>query len=119
MRVLLLQHISKAELYIPQTENWKKNKGFLYDFNGEIESQLKLGERSAFLCMKHGIKLSELEFEAMTIIDKDEKSFNSHQTPLAILVKMINQLVAIELQRKYDYYNTEKKVEKGQSTTTA
>ena len=113
MRVLLLQHISKAELYIPQTENWKKNKGFLYDFNGEIESQLKLGERSAFLCMKHGIKLSELEFEAMTIIDKDEKSFNSHQTPLVILVKMINQLVAIELQRKYDYYNTEKKIEKG------
>ena len=63
--------------------------------------------------MKHGIKLSELEFEAMTIIDKDEKTFNSHQTPLVILVKMINQLVAIELQRKYDYYNTEKKVEKG------
>ena len=49
----------------------------------------------------------------MTIIDKDEKSFNSHQTPLVILVKMINQLVAIELQRKYDYYNTEKKIEKG------
>ncbi len=113
MRVLLLQHISKAELYIPQTENWKKNKGFLYDFNGEIESQLKLGERSAFLCMKHGIKLSELEFEAMTIIDKDEKPFNSHQTPLATLVKIINQLVTIELQRKYDYYNTEKKIEKG------
>ena len=63
--------------------------------------------------MKHGIKLSELEFEAMTIIDKDEKPFNSHQTPLATLVKIINQLVTIELQRKYDYYNTEKKVEKG------
>lgn len=113
MRVLLLQHIAKAEMFIPQTENWKKNKGYLYDFNGELESQLKLGERSAFLCMKHGIKLSELEFEAMTIIDKDEKAFNSHQTPLAMLVKMINQLVAVELQRKYDYYNTEKPVTKG------
>ena len=113
MRVLLLQHISKAEYFIPQTENWKKNKGFLFDFNGELESQLKLGERSAFLCMKYGIQLSELEFEAMTIIDKDEKSFNSHQNPLALLVKMINQMVSVELQRKYDYYNTEKNVTKG------
>lgn len=112
MRVLLLQHISKAEMFIPQTENWKKNKGFLYDFNGELESQLKLGERSAYLCMKHGIQLSELEFEAMTIIDKEEKAFNSHQTPLALLVKTINQLVAVELQRKYDYYNTDKTVTK-------
>lgn len=112
MRVLLLQHIAKAEMFVPQTENWKKNKGYLYDFNGELPSQLKLGERSAYMCMKHGIQLSEVEYEAMTIIDKDEKTFNSHQTPLATLVRAINQLVSVELQRKYDYYNTEKDVEK-------
>lgn len=113
MRVLLLQHIAKAEYFIPQTENWKKNKGFLYDFNGELDTQLKLGERSAYLCMKHGIQLSEIEYEAMTIIDKEEKTFNSHINPLALLVKTINQFVSIELQRKYDYYNTEKPVTKG------
>lgn len=112
MRVLLLQHIAKAELFIPQTENWKKNKGFLYDFNGELETQLKLGERSAFLCMQHGIELSEAEFEAMAVIDKDEKTFNSHQTPLSTIVKIVNQLVQIELQRKYDYYHTQKDVVK-------
>lgn len=103
MRVLLLQHISKAEYFITQTENWKKNKGYLFDFNGELETQLKIGERSAFLCMKHGIQLSEIEFEAMTIVDKDDKCFNSHQNQLVVLVKTINQLVAVELQRKYDY----------------
>lgn len=103
MRVLLLQHISKAEYFIPQTEAWKKNKGILFDFNGELETQLKMGERSAFLCMKHGIQLSEIEFEAMTIVDKDDKCFNSHQNQLVVLVKTINQLVAVELQRKYDY----------------
>jgi hypothetical protein len=103
MRVLLLQHISKAEYFVTQTENWKKNKGFLFDFNGELETQLKMGERSAFLCMKHGIQLSEIEFEAMTIVDKDDKCFNSHQNQLVVLVKTINQLVAVELQRKYDY----------------
>lgn len=103
MRVLLLQHISKSEYFITQTENWKKNKGYLFDFNGELETQLKMGERSAFLCMKHGIQLSEIEFEAMTIVDKDDKCFNSHQNQLVVLVKTINQLVAVELQRKYDY----------------
>lgn len=103
MRVLLLQHISKAEYFITQTENWKKNKGYLFDFNGELETQLKMGERSAFLCMKHGIQLSEIEFEAMTIVDKDDKCFNSHQNQLVVLVKTINQLVAVELQRKYVY----------------
>lgn len=103
MRVLLLQHISKAEYFITQTENWKKNKGYLFDFNGELETQLKMGEHSAFLCMKHGIQLSEIEFEAMTIVDKDDKCFNSHQNQLVVLVKTINQLVAVELQRKYDY----------------
>ena len=103
MRVLLLQHISKAEYFVTQTENWKKNKGYLFDFNGELETQLKLGERSAFLCMKHGIQLSEIEFEAMTIVDKDDKCFNSHQNQLVVLVKTINQLVAVELQKKYDY----------------
>lgn len=112
MRVLLLQHISKAEYFIPQSENWKKNKGYMYDFNGNLDTQLKVGERSAYICLKHGINLSEMEYEAMTIIDKEEKTFNSHITPLAQLVKTINQLVSVELQRKYDYYNTEKPVTK-------
>lgn len=112
MRVLLLQHIAKAEMFISQTEVWKKNRGFLYDFNGGMETQLKIGERSAYLCLKHGIQLSELEYEAMVSIDKDDKNFNSHMTPISLLVKTINQLVAVELQRKYDYYNTEKPVNK-------
>lgn len=105
MRVLLLQHIAKAEFFVPQTEPWKKNKGYLYDFANNMETQLKLGERSAFLCLKYGIHLSEAEYEAMTIIDKEDKTFNSHQNPLAVLVKMINQLVQVELQRKCDYYS--------------
>lgn len=112
MRVLLLQHISKADYFIPQSETWKKSKGFLYEFNGKLDTQLKLGERSAYMCLKHGINLSEMEYEAMTIIDKDEKAFNSHFSPLAQLVRTINQLVAVELQRKHDYYHTEKMSQK-------
>lgn len=108
IRILLLQHISKAEMFIANGEKWKRDKGYKYDFSGDLETQLKVGERSAYLCMKHGIDLSEIEFEAMTIIDKKEECFNSHITPLALLVKIVNQLVSVELQKKIDYYNTVK-----------
>lgn len=114
MRVLLLQHIGKADMFIPQTENWKKNNGMLYDFNGELDTQLKLGERSVFMCMNNGINLSEQEFEAIMSIDKDEKKNNSHQNVLYTVVKFVNSLTSIELQRRHDYYETEKpiKIEK-------
>lgn len=102
MKVLLLQHISKAELYVSTKENWKINKGFLYDFNDNLETSLKLGERSIYLCMKYGIKLTEEEYDAMRIVDKDEDKNNSYVTPLAELVKVANQLTCIEIYRKYN-----------------
>lgn len=100
MRVLLLQHISKAEIFVPTTEQWKKNKGNLYDFNNDLKTTLKLGERSIFLCMKHGITLSEDEYEAMRIVDKDEDKTNAFLNPLCEIVKIANQLTAIEVYRK-------------------
>lgn len=100
MRVLLLQHISKAEMFIEQDAQWKISKGYLYDFNNELPTLLKTGERSTFLCQKFGIKLTEEEFEAMRIIDKEEDfKNNSYITPLSAIVKIANQLTAIETYR--------------------
>lgn len=101
MKVLLLQHISKAELFVPSKEQWEINKGMLYEFNSELATSLKLGERSIFLCMKYGIKLTEEEYDAMKVCDKDEEKNNSFVTPLAELVKIANQLTAIETYQKY------------------
>lgn len=105
MKVLLLQHISKAELFVPSKEQWKINKGILYEFNSELATSLKLGERSIFLCMKYGIKLTEEEYDAMKICDKDEEKNNSFVTPLAEIVKIANQLTAIETYQKYKQSN--------------
>lgn len=100
MRVLLLQHISKAELFIEQNEQWKINKGYLYDFNNDLSTSLKTGERSIYLLQKYGVKLSEDEFEAMRIIDKEEDfKNNSYMTPLSAIVKIANQFTAIETYR--------------------
>lgn len=100
MRVLLLQHISKAEIFKPSDSQWKIKNGALYEFNDELQSILKTGERSIFLCQKYGIKLAEEEFEAMRIIDKEEDlKNNSFINPLCLIVKIANQLTAIEVYR--------------------
>lgn len=102
MRVLLLQHIAKAELFVPSRDQWKIKKGQYYDFNSELKTTLKLGERSIFLCQKYGIELNEEEFEAMRIIDKlDDDKINSFMNPLCFIVKMANQFVAVEMRRNF------------------
>lgn len=103
MKVLLLQHIAKAEMFILQPNSWKAKNGYIYDFNPELPTCLKCGERSLFLCMKYGIELTEEEYEAIRIIDKDDTiNYNPYISPLCQLVKNVNQLVAIELHRKYE-----------------
>ena len=101
MKVLLLQHISKAEMFVSSNEQWKINKGLYYEFNPNLETTLKLGERSVFMCMSHGINLTEEEYDAMKILDKDDDKNYSFITPLAELVKISNQLTTIELYQRY------------------
>lgn len=106
IRVLLLQHISKAELFVPQTEQWKAKKGMLFTYNPEIETTLKVGERSLYLCQKYGIALSEDEFDAMRVIDKmEEQSIGTYTTPLALMVRMANQFACIEIRRQWERLN--------------
>lgn len=112
MRVLLLQHIAKAEMFVIQNNQWKAKNGYIYDFNDELKTSLKLGERSIFLCMKYGIELNEEEYEAMRIIDKDEDKTNSFTQPLCAIVKMANQLTAIEKYREYINNKTIETIEK-------
>ena len=57
------------------------------------------------ICMKYGIELTEEEFEAIRILDKEDSVTNQYITPLCQLVKMANQLVSIELYRKYKENN--------------
>lgn len=95
-KVLLLQHISKSEMFVPVTEQWKINKGIFYEFNPNLMASIKMGERSLFICSNYGIQFTEEEYAAMKVLDKDEDKTNSFITPLEQLVKISNQLTAIE-----------------------
>ena len=102
MRVLLLQHIAKAEMFVWQTNQWKSKNGYIFDFNNDLSTSLKCGERSLYLCMKYDITLSEEEYEAMRIIDKeDNKTDNPYVSPLSLLIKSVNQMVAVELRQDF------------------
>ena len=113
MRVLLLQHIGKAQMFVEETDNWKKTKrGYNYDFNNDLPANLKMGERSLYLCQKYGISLAEEEYEAIRIVDKvDDGKGDYYASPLAVITKFVNMLAAIELKLKYQNKNTKEKVE--------
>ena len=96
MKVLLLQHISKCDIFVPETDSYWTRKGNLYKFHNDVETRLKTGERSVFLCQKYGIKLNEQEYDAMTCIDKEEDYINRFTTPLSCLVYMVNKAITIE-----------------------
>lgn len=101
MRVLLLQHIAKAEMFVLQNNSWKAKNGYIYDFNDKLNAVLKCGERSIYLCMKYGISLTEEEYEAMRILDKEDEKANPYLSPLCQIVRMTNQLVSTELRQEY------------------
>lgn len=107
MKVLLLQHISKAEMFVYQTQQWKVKNGQFYDFNDELNTKLKTGERSIFMCQKYGIELSEEEYEAMCIIDKNEENGDIYSNSLTMLVKYVNKLTAIDIRHKQIKKNKE------------
>lgn len=112
MRVLLLQHISKSEMFVQQTQQWKAKNGQFYDFNDQLNTKLKTGERSVFMCQKYGIELSEEEFEAMCIIDKNEENGDIYSNSLSMLVKYVNKLTAIDIRYNQIKKNKKEEIEK-------
>lgn len=111
MRVLLLQHLAKAQMFVPQRESWKLKKGMLYDFNDNLGAVLKLGERTLYLCQKYDIKLSEEEFEAIKCIDKTEDKTDYMLSPLCAIVKYANVMTAIECRNKQKSKNKKETLE--------
>lgn len=99
MKVLLLQHICKAEMFVEQTNAWKKKNGYPYDFNDNIDATLKCGTWSLAICMRYDIKLTQDEIQAMTIIDREDDKNTMFITPLTLAVKTANQEILVELYR--------------------
>lgn len=91
IKVCLLHHISKIFLYKKTKDEWKKSKGMIYEYN-ETNNALKGGLKSVSICLKYGIKFTEEEIEAMTIMDRDDEQSKYYSSMLSVLVKESNEL---------------------------
>lgn len=98
-KVCMLCQIAKAQLYEKNDNNWEvTNRGMAYKFNNKLEGALRIGERSILIAMNAGVKFSELEFEAMRIIDKDNSEDNYTKyfsSSLATVIRQANELITL------------------------
>lgn len=97
VKVGLLHHLAKVLLYEPNDNNWEiTNRGMVYKYNSELEGALRVGERSTLLSSNAGIKFSELEYEAMRIMDKtnDDNYAKYYSSSLSIVIKQANEMVS-------------------------
>ena len=99
VKVMLLHHIGKAMIYQPNDDEWQINKrGIIYKWV-DNETIINSGERSQYVCQQCGIKLTESEFEAMKINDKnnEDKFSMLHITPLSMMVKMADDMTYMKI----------------------
>ena len=91
VKVCCLQHPSKAEMYVPNDNQWEVEKrGFVYKF-AELDGCLKFGERSALNALNKGVKLTPIEFEAICSLDKDGEDAKNRKYVVNILTTIVRQ----------------------------
>ena len=91
LKVCLIQHLSKIEMYEPNDNQWEIDKRGMYYKFAETEGCLKFGERSALNAMNLGVKLSPVEFEAICSLDKDGEEAKSRKYVVDILTTIVRQ----------------------------
>ena len=73
----------------------------MYEFNEDLTS-MRVGERSVYYVLSHGIKLTEEEFAAILFFDKnDDKMSDFHNSMVGELLKM-GSVLAIKHAQKHD-----------------
>lgn len=101
MRVLLLLNIGKAIMFIPQNDEWFRKKGKLYKFDDNSQTNMKLGQRTLFMCQKYGLTLNEDEYCAIASVDKEGENDGRYHTPLYAIASAAKNLTMIKLREEY------------------
>jgi hypothetical protein len=95
-------HLSKRLVYVENDNDWEiKNRGLMFKFAKGVEGCLKGGERSALEALNNGVKLTPIEFEAITCLDEDvEASKKPFLSIYTTVIRQANELAyAIEKER--------------------
>lgn len=97
MKVAFVHQIGKTFMYKPQENSWRvKNMGEAYEYV-DMDVSLKVGERSAFYAMKHGIELTESEYQAILNTSKEfDKQAKYFTDTLGVVIAQAIELAIIE-----------------------
>ena len=94
IKVCLLSHISKCEMFEPNDNEWEKEKrGMLFKY-AKSNVALKMGMKSLIFAQDLGVKFTPEEIEALTIMDRrsDDEQSNFYSNPISIVLKQANEL---------------------------
>lgn len=97
IKVALLMHIAKCQMFIKNDNEWEKeklNKKYKY---ADSDVALKLGMKSLILAQELGIKFTPLEIEAITSIDREanDEQFKYFASPLSAVIKEANNIINV------------------------
>ncbi len=102
LKAVSIMHLSKRLVYVENDNDWEiKNRGLMFKFAKGVEGCLKGGERSALEALNNGVKLTPIEFEAITCLDEDvEASKKPFLSIYTTVIRQANELAyAIEKER--------------------
>ena len=102
-KVCMLSQIAKVISYEKNDNSYEVSRGKIYKFT-TLPGALRGGERSALIALKAGVDFSEIEYEAMKILDRTEdddyaKYFSS---TLSMVVKHAAEMVNMVNKESYD-----------------
>ena len=100
IKICLLQHLSKAVMIRPSTDDWRIRRGMLYDF---VESDIAMNGylKVISLCMKYGIPLTENEIEALSLTERTDDQAKYFPSMMSVIVKMANDMAINVLKKQY------------------
>ena len=103
VKICLLMHLSKIEMYVPNDNQWEiERRGLNYKF-AELDGKLKFGERSILNATNKGIKLNAEEFEAIKCLDNEKEGISKYgDSILTTIVRQANELAYAIEKEKYN-----------------
>lgn len=95
VKTVFLAQIGKVFMYC--LSDGGKPQGQMYDFCDDTV-RLRVGERSAYYAINHGVKLTEEEYQAILNLDKDDedKMARYFSSPLTSIIKWGFELAVLE-----------------------
>lgn len=99
VKVCLLHQIAKAVRFVPNDNQWEREKRLMnYKYNPNNPS-IRCGLHSVAICMQNGIQLTTEEIEVMTIMDREstDEQAKYYSSIMSTIVRQANELTYVDL----------------------